>query len=185
MRPNDPFAGYRTDDAPTNSGMAKLDVLIEELHRAEQDVLSSEVALKKHQAIRDTLSEQTIPEFMEDDLGLEEVKTRAGLKVKVTKTIRASMGKRKSEALAWLESNGHGALIKRTLAVAFNRDEMEGAAELANRLKDDYDVRTDMKVESATLAAFVREQLESGVDIPSDIFSVFEQRKVKITSPKS
>jgi len=181
---SDPFAGFRDNDAPTNDGMAKLDTLIQELQDSEASVLAAESALKYAQAIRDTLVEQTIPEYMADELGLEEVKTRAGLMVKVTKSIRASMGKHKSQCLAWLEKNGHGGLIKRSVAVAFNRDEQESAAALAAKLSTDYDVRTDMKVEASTLAAFVREQLEAGIDVPSDIFGIFEQRKVKVTRPK-
>lgn len=184
MTPNDPFANFRTDDGPSDDGMAKLDDLLTQLTEAEQVVLDAEAALKKAQGARDTLAQVTIPEHMEDALGLEEVKTKSGVKVKVTKTIRASMGKRKAEALAWLEKHGHGGLIKRTLSVAFDRDEQDAATALAQQLGDEFDVKADMKVEASTLAAFVREQMEAGVDVPSDIFSVFEQRKVKVTTPK-
>lgn len=181
----DQFADFRTDDAPTNEGMAKLDELIQELDQAETSVLEAEAVLKKAQDVRNTLVEHTIPEHMADELGLEEVKTKDGLKVKITKTIRASMGKHKSQALAWLEANGHGGLIKRTLSVAFNKDEQDEAARLAQSLREgNYDVAANMKVEAATLSAFVREQLEAGVDVPADVFGVFEQRKVKVTKPK-
>lgn len=180
----DPFASFRTDDAPTDDGMARLDELLDQLERAESDVVQAEMVLKQVQRARDTLAEQTIPEFMSDNLGLEEVKTKDGLKVKIKKTIRASMGKRKSEGLAWLEKHGHGGLIKRTLSVAFDRDEQSNATALAQQLQEEYDVKQEMKVEASTLAAFVREQLEAGVDVPSDIFGIFEQRKVQVTRPK-
>ena len=75
----------------------------------------------------------------------------------------------------WLEDQGHGGLIKRTVSVAFNRDQENEAVKLMDELSSEFSgVSQDHKVESATIRAFIREQLEEGVDFPMDMFGAVQ-----------
>ena len=82
----------------------------------------------------------------------------------------------------WMEENEHGHLVKRTLSIAFGKDEQDGAAELRSRLASmDYDVDDVRKVESQTLSKFVRDAQERGETIPEELFGVYRTAKAKIT----
>ncbi len=177
----DKFADFRVDEKPTNEAFAKLDELVVDIVDAGAEVTKAEEELKEAQEKYRQLEQFTIPEYM-DTLGLEEFTTTRGMRVVVETKIRASIGKNKGPAFAWLIENGHDGIIKRTVVVAFNREQAEEAAELMKKLHPDFaGVKQDMKVEGATLTAFVKEQLKEGNDVPIDIFGIFEQRFAKIT----
>jgi len=185
---SDVFADFRENEKPSEELFAKLDELVTKLMTAQKAVADAEDVLKKAQDAERTLREHDLPEFM-DKLGMEEFTTKSGLKIKIKTKIRASIGNRKVAAYAWLEKNGYGNLIKRTVKVAFNRDQGDEAEELMKTLRDDPESRfagvaQDLKVEAATLTSFVKEQLEAGKDIPQDIFGVFEQKSAMIEIKK-
>jgi hypothetical protein len=147
-----------------------------EVERNREELRASEERLR-------VISEQTLPEMM-DELGVPEFKTSDGLTIKIKETIRASMGKtekEKNDALRWLEQNGHGAMIKRTVEVPFNKGQEDQARELEAKLQGE-GLRSSFskKVEPSTLRAFVIECLENGQDIPLDLFKVFRQRSSKV-----
>jgi len=182
----DPFADFRVENKPGEEAFAKLDTLIQQLIKAEEEVEKAEETLKKAQAAKRQLEEYDLPEFMVS-LGLEEFTSTAGLKVEVVKKIRASIGDRKAKAFKWLTDNGHGGLIKRTVQVAFNTGQEEAAKKLLKELRErgvGVAVKQEMKVEAASLTAFVKAQLEAGSDIPQDTFGVFEQKFAKISLAK-
>ncbi len=87
----------------------------------------------------------------------------------------------KDQALNWLEANGHGALIKRTVEVPFGRGSDQKAIELKDSLREQgMKAVFERKVESATLRAFVSEKLEGGEEIPLDLFKVVRDRRAKV-----
>jgi hypothetical protein len=177
---NDPFADYQEDEQSTEDVFAKLRTMILALKAAETAVVMAETDLRKVQETLRQVQEHDLPEYMAS-LGLETFTTTDGLAVRVDEKIHASIGDRKVVAYKWLIDNGHGGLIKRTVEVAFNVDQAEQAEALVCELVGQYaGVRQNMKVEAATLTAFVKEQLEKGEDIPHDIFGVFEQRIARI-----
>lgn len=179
---SDPFASYQEET--DQQDMKKLLDLISQMRDAEVEVLAAQDSLKAAQKKHRELEQFTIPEFM-DELGLSEVKTADGLMVKVVRKLRASIGKNKAQAFSWLVKNNHDGIIKRTVAVAFNRDQAEEANELTSQLQGRFaGVKQDMKVEASTLTSFVREQMEKGVDIPQDIFGVMEQRFAQVKQSK-
>ncbi|MCK5131684.1 MAG: hypothetical protein KAR40_05975 [Candidatus Sabulitectum sp.] len=177
----DMFADFKKDEAPANADMAKLESLVDDLLDARRAVDDAEKALKAAKKVHQQLEEFDLPTHMVDVLGLGEVTTRKGIKVSIKKQIRASIGNRQAQAYPWLVENGYTNLIKRTVLVAFNPDQGEEAHELADDLADRFaGVKEDMKVEAATLTAWVKKQMAAGVEIPQDIFGVFEQRKAVV-----
>lgn len=174
--------GYDPVSKPSGSDLANLARLAHLLGLANKRIadLEEEVAKAKKEA--QGIAERDIPELM-DHLGLKTFTTSNGFRIDVKKVIRASIpAGNKERAMRWLDENGHGGLIKRTVQVAFSRDQEQQARALGAELEEQFDsVSTDLKVESATLRAFIREQLEAGQDIPLELFGAFEQRIAEVT----
>ena len=92
---------------------------------------------------------------------------------------------KKEEAFNWLRNNGLGDLIKNEITVSFGRNEDNKAAHYAILAQGQgYQPVQKLKVEPMTLKALVRERLESGQEIPSDLFNVFSGNKTKVTRSK-
>jgi hypothetical protein len=178
----DPFEGFRVEETPSDDVFARLTEMVKNLESAQEAVILCGQMLKTAQEAERQIREHDLPTFMRDTLGLTTFTTNDGLTVEVETKIRASIGDRKIEAFAWLVTNGHGALIKRTVEVAFNREQAKLAEELCLELsqQENAGVRQTMKVEPATLTAWVKTQLEEGNPIPMDLFGVFEQRYANI-----
>lgn len=160
--------------------LSQLSALAERQAAAQAKVADLEAQLNKaREELRD-IAERQVPELM-DRIGIDEFKTTTGLKIKIDETIRASIPKAKAPlALAWLKNNGHGSLIKRVVSVTFGRGEEEKADELCRRLAGEFEVDDNASVHPSTLAAFVREKLRNGEEIPLDLFGVHRQRVAKI-----
>ena len=74
-------------------------------------------------------------------------------------------------------------MIKHNVLVGFARDSGDAAAMLMNDLVDKgFNVKDEEKIESSTLRAWVKRQLESGADIPMDLFGASKQDIAKITA---
>ena len=177
----DPFAEFRTDNKPSAETFAKLNEMVRNLVKAEIDVATAEETLKEAQGRKRQIEEFDIPEFLEE-LGIASFKTVDGVEIEIDEKLRASIGNRKAEAYNWLLENGHGAIIKRTIQVAFNTDQNKEAQELLAELEGEgyAGVRQELKVEPATLTAWAKEQLEQGVDLPEETFGIFRQKYARI-----
>jgi hypothetical protein len=93
------------------------------------------------------------------------------------------------EALGWLEGAGHGDLAKRVVTVTLGADANELADELitllrSHRAGNKLLIDQRRTVPWNRLAAFAREQLGQGEDIPLDVLGVSVQRSSKITQAK-
>jgi len=166
----------------SNEQIKHLEALVNQLLEAEERVSDAEQRLADAEKVKRKIEEEDIPELM-DSLGMEEFKAPSGFQVKVRRSIKASIGSRKRAAFEWLQSHGHGALIKRSIEAQFGRQDSQDAEQLLQELRDRFDdatVRQHMKVEPSTLSAWVREQLESGEDIPLDVFGVHERRVAQV-----
>jgi len=75
-----------------------------------------------------------------------------------------------------------GDLIKNEITVSFGRNEDNKAAEYAVLAQGHgYQPSQKLKVEPMTLKALVRERLEAGKEMPTDLFNVFAGNRTKIT----
>ncbi len=106
-----------------------------------------------------------------------------GTAVEVKPIYGASIfAERKEEAFNWLRTNGLGDLIKNEVTVSFGRNEDNKAIAYANLAAENgYQPSQKLKVEPMTLKALVRERIEAGKDMPSDLFNVFAGNRTKIT----
>lgn len=172
-------------DEKPNDALAELSKLGDRQAELEEEILEEENKLKKLKDLHKEVSQQHIPELM-DQLGLQNFTTTSGTQISVTENVRASIPvARKPEAFQWLRDHGNAGLIKRMVSVEFGRGEDEKASELSKALAETFElVKDEANIHHSTLASFVKSQLESGVDIPLDLFGVFRQRVAKTSIKK-
>ena len=76
-------------------------------------------------------------------------------------------------------------MIKNQIIVAFGRNEDNKAMAYATLAQGKgYEPIQKLKVEPMTLKALVRERLESGKEMPTELFNVFAGNQTKITRSK-
>ena len=153
------------------------------LKACEETIEDLEEKLKNLKKSRDILSGEVIPTMMQE-MNLSTLKLSDGSSVEVKPIYGASISPaKKEEAFNWLRSNGLGDLIKNEITVSFGRNEDNKAAEYAVLAQGQgYQPVQKLKVEPMTLKALVRERLESGKEMPTDLFNVFAGNRTKITS---
>lgn len=156
---------------PENEIAARLHALVQDFRAAEQQVSLLEAELKQAEAAVRTLRETLIPELMQQ-LGTDIYRLpQDGTVIEITDDVKAAITVDNREAAyEWLESNGHGGLIKRTIVVAFNRDQEEAAKKLREQLEKQYaGVKQDVSVHGQTLTAWARRRRQAGEEIPECI----------------
>jgi hypothetical protein len=122
----------------------------------------------------------------EDELKELKRKLADGTSVEVKPVYGASIPvDKKEDAYTWLRENGLGDLIKNEVTVAFGRSEDNKAQQYAVLAQGQgYEPVQKLKVEPMTLKALVRERVENGLDMPSDLFNMFTSNRTKITRNK-
>ena len=156
-----------------------------ELQKLEDEIKMDEERLSQKKAQADKLSQQVIPEIM-DSMKLKTMKLKDGSAIEVKEIYSATIPLDKREgAFNWLRNNDLGDLIKNEITVSFGRNEDNKASEYANLAKGQgFEPVQKLKVEPMTLKALVRERLESGQEMPSDLFNVFAGNRTKVTRSK-
>ena len=116
------------------------------------------------------------------EMGLSYLKLADGSSVEVKTNYSATITQaNKEKAFNWLRENGLGDIIKNELTVSFGRNEDNKAAEYAELAKGQgYQPTQKLKVEPMTLKALVRERIEGGKPLPTEIFNVFIGNKTTI-----
>jgi hypothetical protein len=153
-----------------------------ELKSLEDEILNAEESLKKLKEQANQLSMIEIPKMMED-MHITKLKLKDGESIEVKKIYGASIPKEKQEeAFQWLRNNGLGDIIKNDITVTFGRGEDNKAAQYAVLARGQgFEPVQKIGVNPMTLKALVRERLESGQDVPADLFKPFAGNQTKIT----
>ena len=152
----------------------KLESLQSRLQLQEDNMKSTKKEIEK-------ISGDIIPTMM-SEMGLAELKLQDGSHLKVSTSYRATITEaNKEEAFNWLRNNGLGDIIKNEISVSFGRNEDNKAASYAELAKGQgFQPTQKMKVEPMTLKALVRERIEAGKEMPTEIFNVFVGNKTTI-----
>ena len=151
----------------------------------EEDLVKQEERVKKIKKDIEVMSGEVIPTMMQE-MNLSTLKLSDGSSVEVKPIYGASISPaKKEEAFNWLRNNGLGDLIKNEITVSFGRNEDNKAADYAVLAQGQgYQPVQKLKVEPMTLKALVRERLEAGQEIPTELFNVFAGNRTKITRRK-
>ena len=158
---------------------------VEALEFVIRNIEGAEENIKDLKKKRDHISGEVIPAMM-SEMGLSELKLQDGSHLKVATSYRATITEANKEAaFNWLRNNGLGDIIKNEISVSFGRNEDNKAAEYAELAKGQgFQPTQKMKVEPMTLKALVRERIEAGKDMPTEIFGVFSENKTTIKRNK-
>ena len=156
--------------------------MLEGLHKR---IETSETNIKDLKKEYQRISGEVIPTMM-SEMGLAELKLSDGSHLKVSTSYRATITEANKEAaFNWLRDNGLGDIIKNEISVAFGRNEDNKAANYAELAKGQgFQPTQKMKVEPMTLKALVRERIEAGLEMPTEIFGVFSENKTTIKRNK-
>ena len=160
----------------------KLSDQVVKLTNLEDELANKETELKELKRKVELVSGEVIPTMMQE-MNISTLKLADGTSVEVKPVYGASILVAKREgAFKWLRDNGLGDLIKNEITVSFGRGEDTKASEYTSLAESKgYQPSQKLKVEPMTLKALVRERLESGQEIPSDLFNLFTGNRTKIT----
>ena len=158
---------------------------VERLETFATTIEAAEENLKLLKKKRDHISGEVIPTMM-TEMGLSELKLSDGSHLKVSTSYKAHITEANKEtAFNWLRTNGLGDIIKNEISVSFGSNEDNKAADYAELAKSQGLQPTQkMKVEPMTLKALVRERIEAGKEMPTEIFGVFSENKTTIKRNK-
>ncbi len=156
-----------------------------QLNELQQQLKEKEEILSKLKFKIKDFEERIIPEMMQE-AGVSKIKLKDGTEVEVKPFYAAKIPEsRVEEAFGWLRSEGFEDLIKNTVTASFGRGQDNQVSELISVCeKFGFNYNKKEKVEPMTLKAFVREQVETGKELPFDLFGVYIANKTKITNNK-
>jgi len=158
---------------------------VEKLNSLQQRIELQEDNLKSTKKEFDYLSGEVIPTMMAE-MGLSHLKLMDGSSVDVKPNYSASISiANREKAFNWLRDNGLGDIIKNEILVSFGRNEDNKAADYAALAEErGFQPTQKLKVEPMTLKALVRERLEAGKEMPTEIFNIFVGNKTTIKRNK-
>ena len=154
---------------------------VERLEALQQRLELQEDNIKNTKKELDHISGEVIPTMM-SEMGLSHLKLMDGSSVDVKPNYSATITvANREKAFNWLRNNGLGDIIKNEISVSFGRNEDNKAADYAALAQErGYQPTQKLKVEPMTLKALVRERLEAGKEMPTEIFNVFVGNKTTI-----
>lgn len=134
------------------------------------------------------LNTRTLPEML-TSAGVEEFKTAEGAKIAIKEFMNGSLPKdaeAREKALKWIESVGAGGLIKNAINIQFEKGQ-DNVAKSVLAMLDEHGLEYEKKrdVHAMTLAAFARERLKNGEEVPLEDLGLVAGRTTKITLPKA
>ena len=175
------FEEDQTEILDKTSNINKLANKIKEMQAIQKDIEQNEEYLKQRKKDLEQVSGEAIPTML-TEMGLTYLKLADGSSVEVKTNYSATITlANKEKAFNWLRENGLGDIIKNELTVSFGRNEDNKAAEYAELAKGQgYQPTQKLKVEPMTLKALVRERIEGGKPLPTEIFNVFIGNKTTI-----
>ena len=175
------FEDDQTEILDKTDDIDKLANKIKEMQTIQKDIEQNEEYLKQKKKELELISGEAIPTML-TEMGLSYLKLADGSSVEVKTNYSATITQaNKEKAFNWLRENGLGDIIKNELTVSFGRNEDNKAAEYAALAKGQgYQPTQKLKVEPMTLKALVRERIEAGKPLPTELFNVFIGNKTTI-----
>jgi len=175
---------FETDQANVITKTENIRSLADQVERLEnlnQEIENTEKDLKQKKKNLEYLSGEVIPTMM-SEMGLSHLKLMDGSSVDVKPNYSANITLANREgAFNWLRNNGLGDIIKNEISVSFGRNEDNKAADYAALAQErGFQPTQKLKVEPMTLKALVRERIEAGKEMPTELFNVFVGNKTTI-----
>ena len=175
------FEEDRIDSVTQIDSSKTLSDKVIELRNLEDQIATSEDKIKLLKEEAKQISNFDIPTMMEE-MNISKLKLKDGASVEVKPFYGAYIAPDKQEeAFNWLREHGLGDIIKNDVTVTFGMGEDNKAMAYAVLAKGQgYEPIQKIGVHSGTLKAVVREQTESGQNMPADLFNTFVGNQTKI-----
>ena len=175
------FEADKQDPMKRTDNIQSLADQVEKLDSLNKRLALQEDNIKNTKKDIDRLSGEVIPTMM-TEMGLSELKLQDGSHLKVSTSYKAHITEANKEmAFNWLRDNGLGDIIKNEISVSFGRGEDNKAAHYAELAKGQgLEPTQKLKVEPMTLKALVRERLEAGKEMPTELFNIYVGNKTTI-----
>ena len=179
------FEKDQQDSMKKTNNIQSLADQVERLESLNARLALQEDNMKSTKKDIERLSGEVIPTMM-TEMGLSELKLQDGSHLIVSTSYRATISEANKEAaFNWLRNNGLGDIINNEISVSFGRGEDNKAAHYAELAKGQgLEPTQKLKVEPMTLIALVRERIEAGKEMPTEIFGVFSENKTTIKRNK-
>ena len=179
------FEQDKTDILDKSENIKSLSNEVQKMESLSKEIEDMEENLKKKKKDLDVISGEVIPTMM-SEMGLSQLKLMDGSQIDVKPFYNATITVANREsAFNWLRQNGLGDIIKNEVVVSFGRGEDNKAAEYAELAKSQgLQPAQKLKVEPMTLKALVRQRIEAGQEMPTEIFSIFVGNKTTIKRKK-
>ena len=175
------FEKDQTEILDKTTNINKLADKIKELQAHQQQLQIQEDAVKQKKKDIEHLSGEVIPTML-SEMGLSFLKLQDGSSVEVKTNYSATITQANKEAaFNWLRENGLSDIIKNEISVSFGRNEDNKAADYAELAKGQgLEPVQKLKVEPMTLKALVRERMEAGKEMPTELFNIYVGNKTTI-----
>ena len=175
------FEKDQTDVLSHTKDINRLATKVKDLQTLENEIDALEDRIKNTKRDLEILSGDVIPTMMAE-MGLSHLKLMDGSSVDVKPNYSANITIANREAaFNWLRNNGLGDIIKNEISVSFGRNEDNKAAGYADFARGQgFQPTQKLKVEPMTLKALVRERIEAGKDMPTELFNIFVGNKTTI-----
>jgi hypothetical protein len=178
----DAFVAGEGEGSPSLSGNSKLKSLMEEMMGIISYIERTEEDLKAATGQLNRLREKQIPDLLAE-LGVSKL-THEDRIVEIGHVVSGSLPKEpreRQEALDWLQDNDGSDLIKTTVEVVFGKHQHNAALAFADDVRNlGYDLVVESGVHPQSLAAFARERIERGEEVPAQKLGLFVSRVAKI-----
>lgn len=174
---------FEAQPAQNETDLKRLVTLAEKARDLEAQKEDLNSALSQINKELQAIKENELPELMAA-LGMETFTLSDGTKIKVTDYVSGSLNKATDRewALEWVAEHGGEGTIKNNVSMSFDRNEHNLALSVAEDLRQQgFEVSLLSDIHPQTLAAFAREKLAEGEDIPLDQLGLFAGRRAKIS----
>jgi len=179
------FEQDKTNVLDKSENLKTLSEEVKKMDELTQEIQLLEERVKDKKKDLDVISGEVVPTMM-SEMGLSQLRLMDGSMIDVKPFYNATITQANKEAaFNWLRTNGLGDIIKNEVVVSFGRGEDNKAAEYAELAKGQgLQPAQKLKVEPMTLKALVRERIEAGKEMPTEIFSVYVGNKTTIKRKK-
>jgi hypothetical protein len=175
----------QTRRAPNDEDLKVVSDLANEQLRLENEVEEQGAKLKTLTEQLAKVRELDLPNALEK-FGLLSITLLDKSKIVIKEDVYASISaEHHDQAMEWLEVTNNDGIVKNDVKVPFGKGQDAEAKQLVDLLTaQGYSFTNTRNVHPQTLKAFVRRQLEEGLPVPTDIFSIFTKRVASIVLPK-
>ena len=171
----------------TPEGLGEISRLCQLLAQRKRMVADIEQQLKAAKDEMRKIEEEALPEAMRG-LNIQSLTLEDGSTVEVKPFYRGHINEEnKPDALAWLRQQGHADLIRHEFVFTFGKNQESAATMFRDFMRTWNGPKGKSKevegVHHSTLNAFVKEQMEDGVQLPDSI-SVFAGNRAVVKPSK-